>query len=90
MYGPCSACGDGDTALKYHNHEPSPRSYVVYGIHDIELLAQQWCDSTDNRHTRSDALQRRLTLSVFIEWLAKREQGKERANGLRSVSEDQH
>lgn len=21
-YGPCSACGDGDTNLEYHNHEP--------------------------------------------------------------------
>lgn len=70
MYGPCSACGDGDTAMKYHNHEPSPRSYTVGQMKD-------YADRFVRLNPVRNDLTPELCLSIFLAWLAKREQGKE-------------
>lgn len=63
--GPCSACGDGDVAMEYHNHEPLPASYTVV---EIEQLAQEW--AAENEAT-TDA---RWVVRGLIAWLKKQEQ----------------
>lgn len=68
-YGPCSACGDGDTAQKYHSHDlrlVQPKSYTLASI---EALAFDYC----NDATSAARLDDRLRLSLFIQWLQKRE-----------------
>lgn len=69
MYGPCSACGDGDTAQKYHKHDRRPpRSYTVGQVKDH---AERFVRLNPVRND----LTPQLYLSLFIESLAKREQG---------------
>lgn len=65
MIRPCSPCGDGDTAMRYHNHDPLPRSYT---LDEIKLLAMEFVDDDS-----ADNFERQLLLSVFIEWLQQRE-----------------
>lgn len=64
-HGPCSPCGDGDTALEYHTHEPSSPSYT---LKEIEALAHEFIGEPE-----IDNYERRLLLSVFVQWLARRE-----------------
>lgn len=71
MNGPCSACGDGDTALRYHSHDDTLRLVQPpsYTLASIEALALDYC----NDATSAARLDDRLRLSLFIQWLKKRE-----------------
>lgn len=66
--GPCSACGDGDTAMKYHDHKPQPSRYTV---DEITKLAKQFA-----HEGKIDNMEGALAIGIFLAWLAKREQGK--------------
>ena len=69
--GPCSACGDGDTAMKYHNHDnprlvqPSPS----YTLVELMELAKQWRDEEDGIDSHAQ-----WAVSSLLAWLARREQ----------------
>ena len=77
MNGPCSACGDGDTALKYHSHDVrDPRITVeqgrfsaerLYTLAELETLAKEWRDENE---ATVDA---QWTVSHLFAWLKKRE-----------------
>lgn len=64
-YDPCSACGDGDTALRYHTHDPLPKSYT---LDDLTRLAAEWITEQEG-----DVEMLKWTFSIFIEWARKRE-----------------
>lgn len=66
--GPCSACSDGDTAMKYHDHEPLSPSYTLA---ELEQLAQRY--TREYQMSIDDELGEFLQLSPFIAWLAKKE-----------------
>lgn len=68
LHGPCSACDNGDTAMRYHNHQPSQ----MYTLTEIEQLAREYVK--DCRIENSYDIP--LSLSLFLTWLAKRERGK--------------
>lgn len=69
---PCSPCGDGDTAMEYHDHEPPPQSYT---LKEIEALARLFVDHNDASAdtTKEYAIKYRMFLSSFLIWLARRE-----------------
>lgn len=70
--GPCSPCGDGDTALEYHTHEPpSPK----YTLKEIEALAWVFVDGNDASGDQDapDAIKLRMFMGAFVAWLARRE-----------------
>lgn len=67
-YGPCSACGDGDTAMVYHTHGPRPKSYT---LDDLEQLAREFI--TQQQHQSEYPTRLQLVLSLFIQWARKRE-----------------
>lgn len=62
--GPCSACGDGDTAVKYHDHEVSSPSYTLA---ELMELGHEWARSTGGELTDD------MAVSWFLLWLAKKE-----------------
>lgn len=45
--GPCSACGDGDTAMKYHNHDADPLAAAANSAW-LEYARGTWSE-TDKR-----------------------------------------
>lgn len=72
FHGPCSACGDGDTAMKYHDHEPPPPSYTLAELRELskEYLATSQL---------TDTLTPELILLSLLAWLGKKErEGNER------------
>lgn len=77
MNSPCSACGDGDTEMKYHSHglrgiataQARLSTEKLYTLAEIGALAGEFISSPG-----IDNYERRLLLSVFISWLQKREE----------------
>ena len=67
--GPCSACGDGDTAMEYHDHEPPSPSYTLA---DLRVLAHGFLQTSDSG-IGTDGVEMRLKLSIFLAWLARKE-----------------
>lgn len=67
-YGPCSPCGDGDTDLRYHNHEPKKQAIVI-PLDELQRLITEYCDLKAGDST--DGL-RRLFLKGFMEWMRER------------------
>lgn len=65
---PCSACGDGDTAMKYHDHDPPSPSYTLA---ELEALAKHF-----DTALRLGTVEQ-LALSTFLAWLASREKERE-------------
>ena len=65
--GPCSACGDGDTAMKYHDHDPPSPSYTLA---DLERLGREFSVVCQ---TQEDSVIEGLALSKFAKWVGKKE-----------------
>lgn len=64
---PCSACGDGDTAMEYHDHDPLLPSYTLA---DLERLGREYGDEC---LVQEDSTIEALVMSHFVRWLAKKE-----------------
>lgn len=63
--GPCSACGDGDTAMRYHNHEIQPKSYTLA---ELEQLTDEYVAKVAEPDSLVD-----WRMSDFIAWLKRQE-----------------
>ena len=68
-YGPCSPCGDGDTELRYHSHEPKKQAIVI-PLDELQRLINEYCDLKAGDST--DGL-RRLFLKGFMDHLRAKE-----------------
>lgn len=81
MYGPCSACGDGDTAQRYHKHY-GPRAVPSSPSYTLGELRSSMEEFLNDMKTRGHATvfgSDSLTdwkFETYLQWLAKREQGK--------------
>lgn len=71
--GPCSACGDGDTAMEYHNHEPLQRSYTLGELRDLTQLFLNDMQGRGHVTTYGPESLTDWKFETFLQWLARRE-----------------
>lgn len=82
LSGPCSACGDGDTDLRYHNHEPRKLAIVINLDHLRQRMATFVAEVAPHDPTAYT-----IPFETYLQW--ERRQRQEGINGSTDSTDQQ-